>query len=253
MHKSKNVLMVSIIILIIIFFQGFFIKEISASPFPLQNTNSSGYVNRVINNKLDNNQYVVPAISIVKMDNNRAESQIELTLFGSVNISSRYEYRILLCWDELYDAHSLWQWQPVWDTILIPFTNFTICVAGGASWFGVTNGSCSAFYNSDDVLVFNELNNNSVSIIENDTLIFPINETYITNPQSVFDYVVFTTYNATFNTSTNDIFIDAMPFNTIMNMFDDYYFSFAGLSVFLSGLFVIISATIHTVFIKRKK
>ncbi|MHA1308989.1 MAG: hypothetical protein ACTSO7_17495, partial [Candidatus Heimdallarchaeota archaeon] len=133
-----------------------------------------------------------------------------------------------------------------------PKSNFTVCIAGGKSWFGISNGSYSAFYDSTETLVFSEQNNNSVSIFENNTLIFPINETYIEHPNTYTSAQVFTSYNATINSTTSDFYIDAMPFDMLLNMFT-MFTPGTGYTTFYSFLLVIFSGITITIHVKRKK
>jgi len=253
MRKSKKIPLVFFIITIIMLFQSYFIVEISAHSFPIQEYNDKGQVNRVINNELDPDIYFIPAINIVRLSNNVAESQLELKLYGPVNISSRFEYRILLCWNEGIYATYLWQWPDIdWYNAIPPKSNFTACIAGGTSWFGLTNGSYSAFYDNEDTLIFSEQNNNSVSIFEENTLIFPINETYINNPQFVYDYQIFAAYNATINPSISDFYIDAMPYMMILNAFTVYKTGI-GYTTLYSIFIVLLSGISITTYVKRKK
>ncbi len=253
MRKTKNILLVSLILSIIILFQSYCINEISAFTFPVQLGDDKGTVHRVINDKIANDIYLKPEINIVKLTNNEAESQIELKLYGSVNISSRYEYRILIGWkEELYNSY-INNWTNFqWSKVIPPESNFTVCVAGGANWSGLTNGSYSAFYNSNDDLVFTEQNNNSVSIFENNTLIFPITETYLENPNEYTEVLVFTSYNATINSSVSDFYIDAIPYTLIINMFS-MYTPFAGYTTFYTFLFVLFSGISIATYVKKKK
>ncbi|MHA1308158.1 MAG: hypothetical protein ACTSQN_12785, partial [Candidatus Heimdallarchaeota archaeon] len=93
-----------------------------------------------------------------------------------------------------------------WINVIVPETNVTFCVAGGASWFGVTNGSSSAYYNSAGTLVFSEMHNNSVNIFNNDTLVFPVTSSILDNPAYIDGNVVFTIFNATVNSSMSVIY-----------------------------------------------
>jgi len=101
-------------------------------------------------------------------------------------------------------------------------------------------------------LVFSEQNNNSVSIFENNTLIFPINETYIEHPNTYTSAQVFTSYNATINSTTSDFYIDAMPFDMLLNMFT-MFTPGTGYTTFYSFLLVIFSGITITIHVKRKK
>jgi len=253
MNKSKNTIIVTIIITIILFFQGFLIVEISAHNFPFTEFNEEGYVHRVINNEIDPDVYLFPAINIVKLSNNIAESQLELKLYGPTNISSRFEYRILVGWNEgIFHAY-LYNWSNIdWNNAIRPQSNFTACIAGGTSWSGISNGSFSAFYDSTETLVFSEQNNNSVIIFENNTLIFPINETYIEHPATYTDVQVFASYNATINTSKSDFYVDAMPHDLLINMFT-MLTPFIGYTTFYSILLVLFTGINIATYVKKKK
>ncbi|MHA1185816.1 MAG: hypothetical protein ACTSXA_00170 [Candidatus Heimdallarchaeota archaeon] len=255
MCSSKRIPLVFLILTIIIFFQSYFIIGISAHNFPFDEFNEEGRVRRVINNEIDPDVYFIPGLNIIKLSNNIAESQLKLELYDPINLSFRFEYRILIGWNDLLRETYLWHWPDLdWYNVIPPESNITICVAGGASWYGLTNGSYSAYYDSKDNLVFNQLNNNSVSIFENNTLLFPINESYIEYPNSYTDVLVFTSYNATINSTTSDFYIDAMPFNLIVNMFDMYGpIGDLGYSAFYFFILVLLPGISIARYIKNKK
>ncbi|MHA1125706.1 MAG: hypothetical protein ACTSO7_18755 [Candidatus Heimdallarchaeota archaeon] len=253
MSRFKRLPLFFLIITTIILFQSFFVTKISASTFPFQEYDDEGTVRRVINDKLDTDIYLKPEINIVRLTNNEAESQIKLKLYDHVNISSRYEYRILIGWNEILYDTCLWNWPDLeWYNVIPPKSNYTICIAGGSSWSGLTNGSYSAYYNSNEELVFSESNNGSVSIYENNTLIFPITETYLENPNYYTDALVFTSYNATINSSISDFYIDTMPYNLIINMFT-MYTAFTGNPILTTLISVLFSGIVITFNVKKKK
>ncbi len=252
--SSKRIPLVFLILTIIIFFQSYFIIGISAFNFPFDEFNEEGYVHRVINNEIDPDVYLFPAINIVKLSNNIAESQLELKLNGLGNLSSRFEYRILVGWNEgIFHAY-LYNWSNIdWNNAIRSQSNFTACIAGGTSWSGISNGSFSAFYDSTETLVFSEQNNNSVIIFENNTLIFPIDETYIEDPATYTDVQVFASYNATINTTTSDFYVDAMPHDLLLNMFTMLTPDAVGYSTFYSFLLILFSGLSIATYVKKKK
>ncbi|MHA1127181.1 MAG: hypothetical protein ACTSQX_16270 [Candidatus Heimdallarchaeota archaeon] len=130
MHKSKRIPLVFLILTIIILFQSYFIVEISAFNFPLTEFNEEGRVKRVINNEIDPEVYFINGINIIKLSNNVAGSQLKLEIYGPVNLSSRFEYRILLCWNNGIIHPYLWNWSDIdWYNAIPPKSNFTVCIA----------------------------------------------------------------------------------------------------------------------------
>ena len=113
----------------------------------------------------------------------------------------------------------------------------------------ISNGSSSAYYNSKGSLVFSEEHNNSVSTVNNETLVFPVTSSILENPNYVKYVVVFTSFNATMNSSMSVFYLDSLYIDFILNMFPGFY-----PSIPVYGLSVFSSLTISTiVFIRKRK
>ena len=212
---------VSIIVILILVSQYSIITNVNAAGFFPSRSDNIGYVHQIINDDHITYEYFTPTIDVVELRNKPGISQMELELSGQPNISSRYEYRILLAWTGLLSSSQVWRWPDQdWINVINPETNVTFCIASGESWFGVTNGSSSAYYNSKGSLVFSEVHNNSVSIVNNNTLVFPVTSSFLENPDIVTDSIVFTSFNATVNSSQSVFYLDSLRYDFIGMMFD---------------------------------
>jgi len=108
-----------------------------------------------------------PSIDIDTLSFNETYSQLELSFFGSPILDSYHEYRIMISWDKYIGQGCEGAWLSLdWDLPIYETTNVTLCSAGGASWFGVTNGSYNSFVNSLNDSVLLEQTNDSVILDE---------------------------------------------------------------------------------------
>ncbi|NHJ85983.1 MAG: hypothetical protein FK734_11010, partial [Asgard group archaeon] len=135
-----------------------------------------------------------PAINIDTLSFNEEESQLEVSFTGIPNINSTYEYRLMIAWDEYIGLGCTGDWRdPNWDLELYTTMNVTLCVAGGASWFGVQNGSYNSFVNGNNESILFEAANSSV-FVEEHSLCFPVNTTYFTHVSSPAEFFVYTKF-----------------------------------------------------------
>ncbi|MHA1307259.1 MAG: hypothetical protein ACTSO7_17695 [Candidatus Heimdallarchaeota archaeon] len=245
---KKTSLIITALLIITISLSQFTYVQAYVFRFPIAGS-SPGYVSQIINNQHITFDYEdLPAIDTIQLDNKPSSSQLTLKLKGQPNLSSRYVYRIMIGWTDVISRSPVNQWpDPDWDGIIRPKTNVTICVAGGAKWSHVTNGSASAYYDSQGSLIFSEMQNNTVSIINNDTLVFPVTSSYLENPILTYNYLTYTHYNATVNSSMSVFYIDS---DLVWEMFDlgPYHpEQTSGFSVF-SSIFICVFVVIR----KRK-
>lgn len=212
---------ISITAILILISQYSSITQVNAAGYFPSRSDNIGYVHQIINNVHITDVSIKQTIDVVELRNEPGISQMELELSGQPNISSMFEYRILLAWTGLLSSDQVEQWpNQDWINVITPETNVTFCVAGGESWFGVTNGSSSAYYNSDGSLVFSEVYNNSVNIVNNNTLVFPVTSSPLENPDIVSQAIVFTSFNATVNSSQSVFYLDSLRYDFIGTMFD---------------------------------
>lgn len=179
----------------------------------------------IINNEFEKRDQQ-PVVDIRSLNNNITMSQIELRLFGVPILDPSHGYRIIINWNGLINWSYLMNWPTVyWDYAFSPTSNVTLCYAGGISGNSISNGSYTQLYNSTGNSVFTEFNNDNV-IVDNDTIIFPFNQTLITTPLNPVTVLVFTTYNTTKSEISGDtttfldvIWMDSIPNGYIINLF----------------------------------
>ncbi len=167
-----------------------------------------------------------PVVDIWSLNNNISTSQIELRLFGVPMLDSTHGYRIIINWNGYINWSYIYHWPyPNWDKAVSPTSNVTLCFAGGISGNGISNGSYTQLYNSIGNSVFSEFNNDNV-FVDNNTIIFPFNQTLITTPLNPVDVLVFTTYSTTIpeisgetTTFLDVVWMDSIPDNYIINLF----------------------------------
>ncbi|MHA1221402.1 MAG: hypothetical protein ACTSQB_06685, partial [Candidatus Heimdallarchaeota archaeon] len=172
------------------------------------------YVYYVVNDSFVDVVKKIPQINIRRFSQVGLTGRIALQLIHPPNISSRYEYRMIVFWDTRVRLEYNLSWPDLdWESAIPPKTNFTLCIAGGASWLGVTNGSYSAYYKSNGDLVFNESKSNSVKIVD-DELQFQVKQDYIPDRYYAETVQVYTSFNATkneVNTTSSEMYLDGLP------------------------------------------
>lgn len=222
MQKKKYVLM-SFLLVILISQLSFITLQVNAMSWPVTPTVSiyKDYVYHIKNDSFVDQVKEISQIDIQSFAHVVLTGRISLRLKQPPILNSCYEYRMLVCWDKRIYLEPIEHWpDPEWENVIPPETNFTICVAGGISWFGVTNGSFSAYYNSKGFLVFNETKSNSVILVD-DKLQYVIKQDFITDRYSYETVQIFTSYNATntlVNSSGTEMYLDAMPHNLVEAM-----------------------------------
>ena len=183
MQKNKKTILVSVLLLLVISQLSFVNVQVKCVSWPMEPSANiyKQYVYDVVNDSFVDAVKQVPEINIVRLSHIVLTGRIALQLVHKPIKSPRYDYRLFICWDKQINLKSIGIWPNLdWDNVIPPNTNLTICITGGSSWFGVTNGSYSAFYNSMDELVYNESKSNSVTIVD-EALEFPIKQDYITD------------------------------------------------------------------------
>ncbi len=238
--RKKKIVLVSFLLVIIISQLSFINLQVKAQSWPMEPlvSISKNYVYHIKNDSFVDQVKEAPQIDIQSFSHVVLTGRIALKLKQPPIVNSSYEYRMLVCWDERINLEPIEHWpDPDWANVIPAATNFTICVAGGISWYGVTNGSYSAFYNSNDVLVFNESKSNSVLFVGND-LQYVIKQDFITDRYFADTVQIFTSYNATnimTNSSGTEMYLDAMRKKLIEDMFGlepSYYIPFPPPSLF---------------------
>jgi len=218
--QKKKIVMALFLLTIIISQLSFINLQVKAQSWPMgpQSSFYRTHVYHIINDSYVDQVEEVPQIDIQSFSHVVLTGRIVLRLRQPPIVNSSYEYRMLVCWDKIINLDPIEHWpDPDWDNVIPPATNFTICVAGGISWFGVTNGSYSAYYNSEGVLVFNESKSNSVLFVGND-LQYVIKQDFITDRYFADTVQIFTSYNATntlIDSSGTEMYLDAMRHNLV--------------------------------------
>jgi len=220
LNKNKRLILLSIFTILIFTTQNSFVTVQADGRFPF-NADGPGFVYQVINNEYITREYNLPAVDIVSLNRDSVNSLLKLELYGQPNISSSNQYWILLAWDEYGQLYDVGNWSdPSWEKYVPNNINLTVCVAGGASWFGITNGSYSVLYNSKGTMVFSEVWNNSVSIVNNNILTFPFTAApLLENPNFVNNELVYTMFNATVNATKSVYYLDSMPTDFLDHVF----------------------------------
>ncbi|MHA1435507.1 MAG: hypothetical protein ACTSO7_16820 [Candidatus Heimdallarchaeota archaeon] len=214
--QKKKIVMVSFLLVIIISQLSFVNLQVNALSWPMEPAIDiyKNYVYHIKNDSFVDEVKEAPQIDIQSFSHVVLTGRIALRLKQPPIVNSSYEYRMLVCWDKRISLEPIEHWpDPDWENVIPPATNFTICVAGGISWYGVTNGSYSAYYDSKGVLVFNESKSNSVIFVDNE-LQYVIKQDFIQ---------IFTSYNATnimLISSGTEMYLDAMRRGLIEAMFD---------------------------------
>lgn len=223
----------------------------------------------IINDEFVSNS-TIPPIDLKSFSNNATSSEIKLEFFGTPILNnSSYGYRIVITWSGTINFSSIRHWPDRfnWEKSVYPEQSFTQCYAGGASGFGVVNGSYSEFYDSSGNLIFSETKNNSV-LLQNDTLIFPVNQSLVgstppngnTPLDSKNQFLAFTTFNTTktetfangTTTIMNATWIDSISWYFMVNMFQLITLE----NRFRIGIFISIFGLIgasQVIFSKRKR
>jgi len=209
--KRKSIIIFVSLAVLIFVSQNFVIPVIAApGRLPFEGDNI-GLVYKIVNEEFESHDQNHPEIDIVELHNDRYKSLITLELSGLPNLSSTYEYWVLLAWTDYGAFRSITDWRdPNWELAVPANISLTVCVAGGASWFGVVNGSSSVIYNSRDEFLSSEIHNNSVSIVENTTLTFPFTLSMdLIDPYYVQNHIVYTMLNATSSSSERIFYLDS--------------------------------------------
>ncbi|MBN1329921.1 MAG: hypothetical protein JXA54_10645 [Candidatus Heimdallarchaeota archaeon] len=196
--------------------------------------------------------YETPTINIDTLSFNEGESQLEVSFTGTPNLSPAYGYRLMIAWDEYIGLGCTGDWwEPNWDLELYTTTNVTLCVAGGASWFGVHNGSYNSFVNSNDESIFFEATNSS-AFSDGHSLCFPVNTTYFTHVASPAEFFVYTTFTWTITENGSSINFDGMP-NEFLYYFAHITFAFNGGISFPYTVSLFLLAGLPLTFLLKKK
>jgi len=255
LFKKKRLLL--IFVLLFVMFSQFSLVNVKINgirwpmnPFPYYNTE---YVYYVVNDSYVDQVKEIPEINIRGFSHKVLTGRIILTLMNPPKIKPNYEYRMIVFWDTRVRLEYNLSWPDLdWENVIPSQTNFTLCVAGGASWLGVTNGSYSAYYNSNDDLIFNESKSNSIIKVDNG-LEFVIKQDYIPDRYYAETVQVFTSYNATstdVNATTTELYLDGLPSNLIVVLLDcavTYYASDPTVPGFtlISGLFIFVLVVVR--------
>ncbi|MHA1353646.1 MAG: hypothetical protein ACTSR1_00540 [Candidatus Heimdallarchaeota archaeon] len=218
MTKTKKLLTIPVLFLVVMISLSNFAMVQAYAVFPIR-ASEIGYVYKIVNDEYES-QKNIPAIDIVELRHEKLNSRLVLELSGQPNLSSLFEYWILLAWDTQTSFGFFSDWKnPNWELALDAKVNLTVCVAGGANFFGAVNGSYSVFYNSNDVLISSEIQNNTVSISDN-TLIFPYSSSnYVSDNLTVIGNLVYTMFNASTPISESVFYLDSMPARFILGIF----------------------------------
>jgi len=242
MTYKKKLLTIPVLFLVVIIFLSNFIMVQAYDVFPIRSRYGIGYVSKIVNDEYDS-ESSLPAIDIVELRHEKITSRLILELSGQPNLSSLYEYWVLLTWDDSTSFSFITDWKDLnLDLALEAKVNLTVCFAGDASFSGVFNGSYSVFYNSNDILISSEIQNNTASISDN-TLIFPYTSSnYVSYSLVVHGSLVYTMYNATTTVSESVYYLDSMPTRFLLALFDllpTIYEPVPGFSVF-SSIFIFV-------------
>ncbi|MHA1185731.1 MAG: hypothetical protein ACTSSK_02480 [Candidatus Heimdallarchaeota archaeon] len=244
--QKKKIVMALFLLTIIISQLSFINLQVKAWSWPMgpQSSFYRTHVYHIINDSFVDMAEEVPQIDIQSFSHVVLTGRIVLNLKQPPIVNSSYEYRMLVCWDKIINLNPIKHWpDPDWENVIPPETNFTICVAGGVSWFGVTNGSYSAYYNSKGVLVYNESKSNSVIFVGNG-LQYVIKQDYITDRYFADTVQIFTSYNATNimpNPGGTEMYLDAMRKELIEAMLGiepSYNFDFPDFTTYLPGIII---------------
>jgi len=220
--QRRNLLLIIAVMSLLVGFQRSNIYILSYTPtytLPHIDEHGSGDIVSWKDGDFDTDYfYELPSIDIDTLSYNDSLSHLELSFYGTPILDPNHTYRILISWNEYIDEDfggilpNLF-----WDFPSLTKVNITLCVAGGASWFGVTNGSYNSFFNMKNESIFLEEKSDSVTII-NQSLIFPINTSFITNYESPARIIVFTIFdNSTENSSI--VWLDASLYRFFNNFF----------------------------------
>jgi len=165
MLRKKYLKITSVFFILVIVLQTnlFFVQASGRFPF----TSRDEVVYQVIDDELITSKYNFPSIAIRSMERSSARTHLSLRFYGLPNLSSNYFYWVIIVWNDYVSFHSITDvGNPNLEAIVPNDVNLTVCVAGGASWFGLVNGSCSAYYNSQGELVFSSIYNATIDPTE---------------------------------------------------------------------------------------
>ena len=264
LNRKNSLALISIIII------GLFIGSKANFVRSLLITGYQGDVCRVVNNVFDETQYYnQSSIDIISLTTYPASSQIILSFFGEPVIDPSHGYRVIIDWNRELKVWLMERWPDViWEVIVAPKSNFTVCYAGGVSGFGVVNGSYSKFYNSTGSLLLSELNNNTISLDEK-SIIFNVNQTFApTTPLNPFNETLsFTTYNAIIftnynttetqnngTTTLNVVWMDSLPQSIIIeDLFSLATTLNSNLGSMVVGSVIGLVGVCQVVYLKRRK
>ncbi len=251
---KKKFVVVSILLLVVISQLGFVNEQVNGIRWPMEPAIDihKYFVYHVINDSYVDQVNEAPQINIHSFSHVVLTGRIALQLMQPPILNSSYEYRMLVFWDtRVWLEYNLSWPNPDWENVIPPKTNFTLCVAGGASWLDVTNGSYSAYYNGKGDLVFNESKSNSVKTVDAQ-LQFPIKQDFIPDRYYAETVQVFTLYNATssdVNATQTELYLDGLPRGLVEILLDCVPEYFIGPIVpgftFFSSLFIFVIVVVR--------
>jgi len=255
MKIKKNIVYLTLLVGIIVTTQivncG---ARLETDPFPWSDDLQD--VRRIVQNNISIDYYEQSSIDIDTISSSTDLLQIKLSLVNTPILDSNHGYRILIAWTGVINQSYICDWEHYmhWEETIKPMSNYTVCVAGGISMFGVTNGSLSVFNNSLNEPIHTEIHNNTVTIVDT-TLVFLVNHTSVVNPSEPNYALVVTTYNettynessATFETLT---YIDSLSSDYLRNLFKEASMDTKINAIIVVGLFSFVGVIIV---IRRKR
>ncbi|HUT82001.1 MAG TPA: hypothetical protein VMZ29_12435 [Candidatus Bathyarchaeia archaeon] len=246
MRNKKTIIYLALLMGILTTTQIITGSALKASPFPWSDHLND--VQRIFQGELSCDYFDQPSIDIDTISSSPTFLQIELSLCTTPVIDANHGYRIIIGWTTEINGSYICDWEKYmhWEETIRPLANYTVCVAGGISMFGVTNGSLTVLNNSANDPIFYEMNNNTVTVDANN-LIFQVNHTAVVAPVNPVGALIFTTYNvttynessATFETVT---YADSLSTWYLGNLFDMYTLDTKINTIAISGFFSLVSA-----------
>ncbi|MBN1329920.1 MAG: hypothetical protein JXA54_10640 [Candidatus Heimdallarchaeota archaeon] len=205
MRNKKTVLYFALLIGILTTTQIISGSAWKARPFPWSDQLND--VQRIFQGELSFDFFDEPSVDIDTISSSPTFLQIELSLSTTPVIDTDHGYRIIIGWTTEINGSYICDWENYmhWEETIRPLANYTVCVAGGISMFGVTNGSLTVLNNSVNDPTFYELQNNTVTI-DDKSLIFQVNHTAVADPVNPVGALIVTTYNVTTYNATSATF-----------------------------------------------